>query len=510
MTEQPLITSTNNNILSRLPRNGKNNSTCKNYPLTEENLKLHTGMVPSSRETKAHFVLIYVDLQKQLVALEAQLKKEAEEAKEKFNASLPENTPPVIPEVIHVPQSPQTSSPTFDDEVTSSFPTNDVICSNEPEISSPKSIEEIPSLLDSVIKNGRKSQRIKNLFKKTVDKLTLIIKRSSNDDDNNLTPHFDREIASLNVELSVPPSPSQSTVRSRRNSSSRPKAPFKSIFIPHSSKSTHNRTNSADTTNTLSIHPTSLSSSLNNNAYSSVQNSPLLPPLLTSNTNTHLNSEIRNDLSSSLPFSNNSSPPSPNNEKCENDVCKTSPEYRDSGISLVPPGGRSGHHSREHSISSILRKVGNFHAFQKDNQHHDGHRREKSWGPFSSIIIGSKDNEMQLLAFRYPSIQSTDIYVDSRDFGGMEDQDNSSCSGGAFVSEFDGMSGKQKDRERSVTFDLDDQQPSTSDEETGLNKRKRCSTINKNAQSTIIPMDFSDNIMKEIDALNISHTSDIK
>lgn len=44
MTEQPLITSTNNNTLSRLPRNGKNNSTCKNS-LTEENLKLHTGMV---------------------------------------------------------------------------------------------------------------------------------------------------------------------------------------------------------------------------------------------------------------------------------------------------------------------------------------------------------------------------------------------------------------------------------------------------------------------------------
>jgi hypothetical protein len=463
--------------------------------------------MPSSRETKAHFVLIYVDLQKQLVALEAQLKKEAEEAKEKFNASLPENTPPVIPEVIHVPQSPQTTSPTIDDEVpSSSFPTNDVICSNEPEISSPKSIEEIPSLLDSVIKNGRKSQRLKNLLKRTAKRITSIIKKSPNNDNNNLTPHFDREIASLNVELSVPPSPSQSTVRSRRNSSSRP---FKNIFIPHSS---HNRTNSADTTHTLSIRPTTPSSSINNNApYSSVQNSPLLPPLLTSNTNTHLNSEKRNDLSSNLPFSSNSSPPSPNNEKCENDVCKASPEHRDSGISLVPPGVRSGHHSREHSISSILRKVGNFHAFQKDNQHQvDGHRREKSWGPFSSIIIGSKDNEMQLLAFRYPSIHNTDIYVDGRDFGGMEDQDNSSCSGGAFVSEFDGVSGKQKDKERSVTFDLDDQQPSTSDEEAGLNKRKKCSAINKNVQSTIIPNDFSDNVMKEIDALNVLQTTDIK
>ncbi|GBC05993.1 hypothetical protein RclHR1_06540013 [Rhizophagus clarus] len=495
MTEQLLITPTNNNILSRLPKNGKNNSTCKNYPLTEENLKLHTGMVPSSRETKAHFVLIYVDLQKRLVDLEAQLNKEAEEAKEKFNASLPENTPPVIPEVIHVSQSPQTISPTIDDEVPSSFSTNDITCSNEPEIRSPKSIEEIPSLLDSVIKNVRKSQRIKNLFKKTAKKITLIIKKSPYNDNNNLTPHFDKETASLNVELSVPPSPSQSTVRSRRNSS----PPFKNIFIPHSSKSTHNRTDSADTTHTLSIHPTSPPSSLNNNnnaPCSSAQNSPVLPPLLTSNTNTHLNS-------SNLPFSNNSSPPSPNNEKCENDVCKASPEYRDSGISLVPPGGRSGHHSREHSISSILRKVGNFYAFQKDNQHQfDGHRREKSWGPFSSIALGSKDNETQLLAFRYPS-----IYLDSRD---LEDQDNSSCSGGAFVSEFDGMSGKQKEKERSVTFDLDVQQPSTSDEETGLNKRKRCSVINKNAQSTIIPVDFSDNIMKEIDALNILRTTNVK
>jgi hypothetical protein len=117
---------------------------------------------------------------------------------------------------------------------------------------------------------------------------------------------------------------------------------------------------------------------------------------------------------------------------------------------------------------------------------------------------------MQLLAFRYPSIHNTDIYVDGRDFGGMEDQDNSSCSGGAFVSEFDGVSGKQKDKERSVTFDLDDQQPSTSDEEAGLNKRKKCSAINKNVQSTIIPNDFSDNVMKEIDALNVLQTTDIK
>jgi hypothetical protein len=45
MNEQPLITPINNNTLSVLPKNGKNNSTSKNYLLTEENLKLHTGMV---------------------------------------------------------------------------------------------------------------------------------------------------------------------------------------------------------------------------------------------------------------------------------------------------------------------------------------------------------------------------------------------------------------------------------------------------------------------------------
>src|SRR6266542_4401216 len=358
--------------------------------------------MPSSRETKAHFVLIYVDLQKELITLEAQLKKEAQEAQERFNASLPENTPPVIPEVIHVPllsNSPQTTSPTLitDEEPNSPFPTNDIIYSTEHEPESPNSIEEIPSLLDSVIKNRRKSQRIKFIFKKTAKKLTSVIGNSSNNNDNHcltqspLSSHFDRDIPSLKVELSVPPSPSQSTVRSRN--SSHQKAPFKNIFIPQLSKPGHNRTNSADTTHTHPTSPSSLNINNNNAPYNSAQHSPSLPPTpLTSNTNTHLIFEKRNEPSStSPPFINNSSPPpSPDHEKSENDACKTSPEHRDSGISLVSPGGRSGHHSREHSISSILRKMG----IQKDNQHQqfDVNRKERGWGPFSSAIIGSKDD----------------------------------------------------------------------------------------------------------------------
>ncbi|CAG8477642.1 8846_t:CDS:2 [Funneliformis caledonium] len=420
MTELTLTISTNVNNLSRLPRNGKS----KNHsPLTEENLKLHTGMMPSSRETKTHFVLVYVDLQKKLVALEAQLRKEAQEAEKRFSASLPENTPPVIPEVINVPSLSNSRSIPKDKGHTSPFPTNDIY-SIEP--------EAIPKLLDSVIDHRRK------------------------------------DLASLRAQPSIPPSPSQSTVRSR-NSSHR-KAPF----ITHLSKPVPNRTNSADTMHTLSVNPTTPSSSLNNNVYN-YNSSPSLPP--TPNTITHFNVEKRHELSSLI---NNSTPPSPVIEKCENDACKV---HRDSGISLVSPV-KPGHHSREHSISSILRKMGSRHAFQKEHHHQfDGHRKERGWAPFSP-----KDNDTELLAFRYPSIHNTDIYI-HRDSSGMEEQDNSSSSGVALISELDGSTGKQKERERSVTFDLDDQQALTSDEETGLDKRKG----NRGLNSTVIPhIDLSD------------------
>ncbi|CAI2171807.1 4118_t:CDS:2 [Funneliformis geosporum] len=430
MTEHTLTISTNVNNLSRLPRNGKN----KNYSssLTEENLKLHTGMMPTSRETKTHFVLVYVDLQKKLIALEAQLRKEAQEAQERFSASLPDNTPSVIPEVIHVPSLSNSRSNTIKDkEYTSPLPTNDIIYSIEPEYGSSRPIETIPKLLDSVIDHRRK------------------------------------DVTSLRAEPSIPPSPSQSTVRSRNSSHRR--APF-----IHLSKPVANRTNSADTMHTISVNQTP-SSSLNNNVYNS---SPSLPP--TPNTTTHFNMEKRHELSSII---NTSTPPSPgneHNEKCENDACKI---HRDSGISLVSPV-KPGHHSREHSISSILRKMGSRHAFQKEQHHQfDGHRKERGWAPFSP-----KDNDTELLAFRYPSIYNNDIYI-HRDSSGMDEQDNSSSSGYALISEFDGCSGKQKERERSVTFDLDDQQVLTLDEETGLNKRKRCSGLD----STMIPhIDLSD------------------
>ncbi|CAG8734674.1 4736_t:CDS:2, partial [Racocetra fulgida] len=92
MTEQPLTTNT---LPSRLQRNGKNSLSSKSLTsqLTEENLKLHTTVGPSPREAKTHLVLVYVDLQKQLVALEEQMRIEAKAAQEKFTMSLPKDTP---------------------------------------------------------------------------------------------------------------------------------------------------------------------------------------------------------------------------------------------------------------------------------------------------------------------------------------------------------------------------------------------------------------------------------
>ncbi|RUS13980.1 hypothetical protein BC937DRAFT_94517, partial [Endogone sp. FLAS-F59071] len=53
-------------------------------PLTESNLKFHTTSSPPARETKAHLLLAYVDHQKQVIALEEQLRRETQEQAQKL------------------------------------------------------------------------------------------------------------------------------------------------------------------------------------------------------------------------------------------------------------------------------------------------------------------------------------------------------------------------------------------------------------------------------------------
>ncbi|CAH1768408.1 7820_t:CDS:2 [Entrophospora sp. SA101] len=372
MTNQNLIVSTIF-IQSRQQKNGKSNiNNQKNYTslLSEENLKLHIGMMPSAKETKANLVLGYVDLQKQLVTLEAQLRKEAEVAQEKFNSLLPENTPSVIPEIININSIPlipnHISLPlTIENEDNNSY----TLADNSYK-ASPNTVEEIPTLLDSLIKKP-----------------------------------------------SVPPSPSQSTVRSKM-SSSKQKAPLKNIFISANPKPPHQRNNSGDTTNTFYLQQNSPTSSIHNNpTYTSLQNSPFPPSTPMTCNAPHNSSPLLN-----------STPSSPNHEKSEIDAYKSVSENRDSGISFVSPGRKSGNHSREHSISSLLRKIGTFHNFNKDNHSQDETRKEKSWGNISSMVIGYKDPNSELLAFRYPS---------SKDNLFMTNIDNSTL----------------KIKERSVTFE---------------------------------------------------------
>ncbi|CAJ0649391.1 12415_t:CDS:2 [Entrophospora sp. SA101] len=349
MTNQNLIVSTIF-IQSRQQKNGKSNiNNQKNYTslLSEENLKLHIGMMPSAKETKANLVLGYVDLQKQLVTLEAQLRKEAEVAQEKFNSLLPENTPSVIPEIININSIPlipnHISLPlTIENEDNNSY----TLADNSYK-ASPNTVEEIPTLLDSLIKNFQ----------------------------------------------SLPP--------------------LKNIFISANPKPPHQRNNSGDTTNTFYLQQNSPTSSIHNNpTYTSLQNSPFPPSTPMTCNAPHNSSPLLN-----------STPSSPNHEKSEIDAYKSVSENRDSGISFVSPGRKSGNHSREHSISSLLRKIGTFHNFNKDNHSQDETRKEKSWGNISSMVIGYKDPNSELLAFRYPS--SKDVYNITGDFVGGEENDNS-------------------------------------------------------------------------------------
>ncbi|CAG8494813.1 3888_t:CDS:2 [Cetraspora pellucida] len=375
MTEQLLATNT---LQSRLHRNGKNSLSSKNFTsqLTEENLKLHTTMGPSARETKTHLVLVYVDLQKQLVALEEQMRIEAKAAQEKFTMSLPKDTPSVIPEIIQIPIS--KPNPT-------SLPSPPPIEEND--LSEPYDLNSTSPPLKKLIKNMKSTHRIKSLFKNQT-------KKTFNSADNlsptsftsSRTSYFERDNTSLNVEPSIHPTCSQSSQRSK--SLKRSKTPLKRIFIP---PPTYNRSNSAETLNTLTHNNNSTSSPHNNLACSNTRHSSAPSTPFFPNCTAHLNNDLRLDTTSAT-----------NNERCENLML----EYRDSGIALVSPGGKS-NHSREHSFSTLLRKIDLFNAFN----HQNGEKkvqRVKSRGSVHSAFTKSKENEHELLAFRYPSLKDID------------------------------------------------------------------------------------------------------
>ncbi|CAG8486234.1 6520_t:CDS:1 [Acaulospora colombiana] len=349
-----------------------------------------------------HHVLVYVDLQKQLIALEAQLRKENEEAQERFNAALPKNTPSVIPEIIQITARPPSEL------LTSSNATDNIDLSIADDIdisdSTPRSQKTVNSRT-----NAKRARRIKSLIKSTAKRIASRIGNSSvkNVDQSSPSPtsNFEQDIHSLRVELSVPPSPSQSTVRSR-TSSMKPKAPFKSIFIP---KLTHNRADSADTHDSVQqISPCSfLDSSVQNNSPQSLIFTPSTPA-----------SPITN---SPVIYR------SPNNYACESNGFKSTSENRDSGISLVSPKSKSSssQHSREHSISSLLRRIELFNAPPKEHNQ----RTEKDWA-------GPKSHDNELLAFRYPSSKNMD-------------QVNQT-----YPTNNELLTRRQKEKERLVTFDL--------------------------------------------------------
>ncbi|CAG8518298.1 14995_t:CDS:2 [Dentiscutata erythropus] len=453
MTEQPLTT---NALPSRLQRNGRNSINSKTFTsqLTEENLKLHTTLGPSARETKTHLVLVYVDLQKQLVALETQMRMETKAAQEKFALSLPKDTPSVIPEVIHIPINKPTSTP-----LSSPPPIEDNDLSESCNIYSASAPTSPTSpTLKSLIKNMKGSHRIKSLFKNTSKPINDLTdnKAEISPIRTSFSSYFERDNTSLKVEPSSPPSLSQSSQRSK--SLRRSKTTLKRIFI---SKPTCNRANSADTMNTMNTltHNNFTSPPHNINAFSPTLHSPSTPSTpMSPNCSTHLNNEIKLDSKSAI-----------NNERCENIQ-----ENRDSGIALVSPGGRS-NHSREHSFSTLLRKIDPFNNFQKD-----GERKDKTKGPIYSTIVKSKEYEQQqeLLAFRYPSLKNIKYSNINNIFDGIFDRNN--CLGNEDLCMIEDSVVKQKCK---VKFNTDDMQASSLDE-----GKKTCSL--ENSAVTLVSRDI--------------------
>ncbi|CAG8643872.1 8013_t:CDS:2, partial [Gigaspora margarita] len=318
---------------------------------------------PSARETKTHLVLVYVDLQKQLVALETQMRMETKAAQEKFTMSLPKDTPSVIPEVIHIPINKPTSTP----------------------LSSPPPIED-NELSESHNHHPKSSSR---------------------------SSYFDRDNASLKVEPSIPPSHSQSSsIRSK--SLRRSKTTLKRIFI---SKPTCNRANSSDTMNNLSR--TSFSSSPHNihacsptQHYSSAPSTPMTPNYLV-----HLNNE--NKLNSISATDNERCEI---NERCENIQ-----ENRDSGIALVSPGGRSNHSRDQSFSSLLRKidPFNTFQRGLQPNGERKEKNRGPIYSTI--IKSKENDHQHELLAFRYPSLKNIRYATGNINsiFDGIFDQDDS-------------------------------------------------------------------------------------
>ncbi|CAG8630525.1 14002_t:CDS:2, partial [Ambispora leptoticha] len=316
----------------------------KNYtsPLTEENLKLHAMLTPP-REAKSHHVLSYVDLQRQLVALEAQLKREAEAAQAKFNSALPENTPPVIPE--------------------------------------------------------KKSQRIKSIGKKLVRKISFNLEKKNHEDaeNNKIYANHDtterinqfnsrslpssprsanfqqnhpsiKDSISIRLEKSTPASPDQPNSRASSN------IPIKRIFI--------RKAGSADITNPMSsVH--------NNSPYA-----PLSP--------SHLSIESTSIISPSRP----TSPPAPLQQQQQQRPAIVSAENRDSGISLVAPMGNHSRDNSS-SLLRRVGNFSTFKEREGSNKSSTHSQQTIKKNKSRINDSSSRNHEIELLAFRYPSVEKS-------------------------------------------------------------------------------------------------------
>ncbi|CAG8488389.1 3460_t:CDS:2 [Paraglomus brasilianum] len=355
------------------------NGTDDKDPLTEENLKSHTSMNPPSRESKSQLVLSYVDLQRQLIALEAQLRRETEEERTRFENALPADTPDVIPEVITIPPELKSKFRHNTEDSESDYS----IIDNQVEIPPLQSIDAIPSLLDTMSKNLKRSQKLKIILKKTTQKIVNKFNNRQDKDEEPSSPSsIDKDIPSLRVEPSIPPSPSQLTIRSRASIP----FPVSAKYMIANDKPTHQRTDSADTMQTGTLTQISPRSSIHS-PYSSVLQSPPQSP----------SNFIHSDTLSATQFT--PAPLSPSITGRYPDIGDTN-GYNSTSALASNPRNRIVIH--ENSGSSLLKRAGVLNNSKKDLKIELGHRKEKSWSPLTI-----KDHEQELVAFRYPSVKDT-------------------------------------------------------------------------------------------------------
>ncbi|CAG8538467.1 3241_t:CDS:2 [Paraglomus occultum] len=440
------------------------NATDDKDPLNEENLKSHTSMNPPSKESKSQLVLSYVDLQRQLIALEAQLRRETEEERARFENSLPADTPAVIPEVITLPLELKSKYRHSIEDSESDYSIINHQVENPPPL---QSIDAIPSLLDSMSKSLKRSQKLKIILKKTTQKIANKFNNRQDKDDEPSSPiSIDKDIPSLRVEPSIPPSPSQLTIRSRAS------IPFPAVSAKHmiaNDKPTHQRTDSADTMQTGTLTQISPRSSIHS-PYSSVLCSPPQSP----------SNFIHSDTFPATQFTPNPLSPS---------VTGRYPDIGDANghnnVNALASSPRSRTVMHENSGSSLFKRAGVLNNSKKDLKHEPGHRKEKSWSPLTV-----KEHEQELVAFRYPSVKDTlsipeevdvvlgggiDVGINADTMSGSGADDGTmtgsgSCNAGLDEPDDSGASGvvgadgevnsskhkeKEREKERLVTFDLD-------------------------------------------------------